>query len=181
VLIAPAVWSRQTMPFYQRWLLWLAARTIPWVKVSGESLHITPSDNREMLLAQGRDPLVLKESRIDAVYGLVNLMDAAYESAARFDENAFFLYGAKDEVIPPKPMAEVFRKRLQGRFSNPQRILVYKNGYHMLLRDLQAKVVWKDILFWLNSPAGVFPSVQQKEAFEIIGEKDIEAMLPSGD
>ena len=30
ILVAPAVWSRSEMPFYQRWALWLAAHTIPW-------------------------------------------------------------------------------------------------------------------------------------------------------
>ncbi len=181
ILAAPAVWSRQTMPFYQRWLLWLAARTIPWVRLSGQDLHITASDNKKMLRGQGRDPLVLKESRIDAIYGLANLMDAAYKAAASFDEKALFLYGAKDEVIPAAPMADVFRKRLQGRFTNPQRLLVYKNGYHMLLRDLQAKVVWQDILFWLHSPAGTFPSVQKNEATEIKSIRDITKFLLSKD
>ncbi|MEJ2688464.1 MAG: lysophospholipase [Deltaproteobacteria bacterium] len=180
VLVAPAVWSRKTMPFYQRWMLWLGARTIPWVRLSGKDLHITASDNREMLRAQGRDPLVLKDSRIDALYGLANLMDAAFEAAGSFNEKALFLYGAKDEVIPAKPMADVFRKRLQATGSHPQRFLVYKNGYHMLLRDLQAKVVWEDILFWLNSPAGTFPSVREKLAREIRSEADIRALLHTG-
>ena len=178
VLAAPAVWSRKTMPFYQRWALWLAAHTIPWVKVSGKNLHITASDNKEMLRAQGRNPLILKESRIDTLYGLANLMDAAQQVASSFDRNVLFLYGQKDEVIPPKPMVEVFRKRLQGRFSNPQRILVYKNGYHMLLRDLQAKVVWRDILFWLRTPAGPFPSVRQKQATEVETEEDLNSLFP---
>lgn len=178
VLAAPAVWSRNTMPFYQRWLLWLAAHTIPWVRLSGQDLHITASDNKEMLRAQGRDPLVLKESRIDAIYGLANLMDAAFEAAARFDRKVLFLYGEKDEVIPQEPMVEVFRKRLRGRFSNPQRILIYKNGYHMLLRDLQAEVVWQDILFWLHTPAGPFPSALQKETNEVRTEEDLEALFP---
>lgn len=177
VLVAPAVWSRRTMPFYQRWLLWLAARTIPWVQLSGQDLHIVASDNMKMLRGQGRDPLVLKKSRIDALYGLTNLMDAAYAAASRFDAKALFLYGAKDEIIPARPMADIFRERMENPGSEPQRFLVYKNGYHMLLRDLQAKVVWRDILHWLNSPAGTFPSVRKKEATEIESEHDIETVL----
>lgn len=177
ILVAPAVWSRSTMPFYQRWALWLGARLMPWQRVSGKGLHITPSDNKEMLKALGRDPLVIKESRIDAVYGLVNLMDAAYEAAARFDSRALVLYGAKDEIIPPAPMADVFARRLHGHFANPQRLLVYANGYHMLLRDLQAEVVWQDILCWLASPQEIFPSVRQKAAAEITSDADISAFV----
>ena len=177
ILVAPAVWSRDTMPFYQRWALWLGARLMPWLQVTGEGLHITPSDNKEMLKALGRDPLVIKESRIDAIYGLVNLMDAAYEAADRFNGKALFLYGAKDEIIPPKPMEDVFAKRLHGHFSEPQRLLVYANGYHMLLRDLQAKVVWQDILCWLDCPAEKFPSVQQKAAHEITRADEMKAFM----
>ena len=177
VLVAPAVWSRGSMPFYQRWLLSLAVRTIPWVRLTAEKLDITPSDNKVMLKALGRDPLVIKESRVDAIYGLVNLMDAAYEAASRFNKKALFLYGAMDKIIPPKPMANVFRQRLSGQFSSPQRLLVYTNGYHMLLRDLQAEVVIKDILFWLTSPFETFPSVREKAAQEITRDEHIKAFI----
>jgi alpha-beta hydrolase superfamily lysophospholipase len=177
VLVAPAVWSRNTMPFYQRWALWLGARVIPWVRLSAKGLDITPSDNEEMLKALDRDPLVIKKSRIDTVYGLANLMDAAYEAAASFNKNVLFLYGAKDEIIPPKPMADMFGKRLHGCFSSSQRLIVYENGYHMLLRDLQAEVVWKDILFWLASPSEAFPSVQVKAAREITSDEDIQSFI----
>ncbi|MFH1215084.1 MAG: alpha/beta hydrolase [Pseudomonadota bacterium] len=177
ILVAPAVWSRDTMPFYQRWALWLGVRIMPWLKLSGKGLDITPSDNKEMLLALGRDPLVIKESRIDAIYGLTNLMDAAYTAADRFDRKVLFLYGARDEIIPPKPMKDVFRKRLHGKFSHPQRLLVYPNGYHMLMRDLQAEIVRQDILFWLDSPFDAFPSVFKKKAAEITKDDDIEDFL----
>lgn len=173
ILVAPAVWSRDTMPFYQRWALWLGARTMPWLKLTGEPLGITPSDNEEMLKALGRDPLVIKKTRVEAIYGLTNLMDAAYAASSTFDRNALFLYGARDEIIPPKPMAHVFGNRISGGFSKPQRLLVYPNGYHMLLRDLQGEVVWQDILFWLQSPAGTFPSVEGQAAREVTNEADI--------
>ncbi|MBU0968880.1 MAG: lysophospholipase [Proteobacteria bacterium] len=177
ILVAPAVWSRQTMPFYQRWVLWLGARLMPWLQLTGEGLHITPSDNREMLKALGRDPLVIKESRIDAIYGLVNLMDAAYEAAVRFNSKVLFLYGAKDEIIPARPMEDVFETRLHGHFSGPQRLLVYENGYHMLLRDLQAKVVWQDIFCWLSCPVEEFPSVREKVAHEITRDEEMKVFM----
>ena len=177
ILVAPAVWSRNTMPFYQRWVLWLGVRLMPWLRVTGEGLHITPSDNKEMLKALGRDPLVIKESRIDTIYGLVDLMDAAYEAADRFNGKVLFLYGAKDEIIPPKPMEDVFAKRLHGHFSEPQRLLVYANGYHMLLRDLQAKVVWQDIFCWLSCPVETFPSVREKVAHEITRDEEVKSLL----
>jgi len=177
ILVAPAVWSRATMPFYQRWALWLGARIAPRLKLSAKPLDIIPSDNREMLMALGCDPLVIKETRIEAVYGLANLMDDAYTASSGFDQKTLILYGARDEIIPPRPMADVYRKRLEGKFLHPQRLLVYENGYHMLLRDLQAEVVWNDIILWLKSSGETFPSVEGHKAHEITREGDITAFI----
>ncbi|MCE3257713.1 MAG: alpha/beta hydrolase [Nitrobacter vulgaris] len=59
ILVAPAVWGRSTMPFYQRWPLWISTHTLPWVTLSGRGLNIKPSDNIEMLRALSRDPKVI--------------------------------------------------------------------------------------------------------------------------
>ena len=159
ILIAPAVWARSKMPFYQRWLLWIAAHTIPWKKVTSESLEITASDNIEMLKELGEDPLVIKETRIDVLYGLSNLMDEAYRSAELFKTKSLILYGEKDEIIPQKPVFE-FYKRLPSRLQGQQQMILYKNGYHMLLRDLQSEIVMKDIVDWINEPAKPVSSLQ---------------------
>lgn len=160
ILVAPAVWARSEMPFYQRWLLWIAARTLPWKKVSGSPLNITPSDNREMLQALGRDPLVIKESRIDTLYGLSNLMDTAYQNAELLQGKTLVLYGAKDEIIPRVPVERVY-DRLPGKEKpgGPQ-LIVYDNGYHMLLRDLQADQVLNDIVQWIREQSTT-PTVRE--------------------
>jgi alpha-beta hydrolase superfamily lysophospholipase len=163
ILIAPAVWVRSEMPFYQRWLLWIGAHTIPWKKVTGESLEITVSDNTKMLKELGKDSLVIKETRIDVLYGLSNLMDEAYRSAELFRTNALLLYGKKDEIIPEKPVFD-FYKRLPSGVQGQQQMILYKNGYHMLLRDLQSEVVMKDIVDWINDQAKPVSSLQNKPA-----------------
>ncbi len=149
ILVAPAVWARSTMPFYQRFFLSLAAHIIPWTKVTGESLHIKPSDNLEMLKELGKDPLVIKETRIDVLYGLANLMDKAYENAERLNNRLLLLYGEKDEIIPRDPIFSFYQK-LPLRSLGRQRMILYENGYHMLLRDLQAETVLQDIVDWIN-------------------------------
>lgn len=163
ILAAPAVWSRSEMPFYQRWLLEIAARVMPWGVGSGQGLDITPSDNEEMLRELGRDPLIIKESRFDTLYGLTNLMDAAYGRAGEYTVKTLVLYGRKDEVIPGRPVMEVF-----NHFRGDRRLLLYKNGYHMLLRDLQAQVVREDIAAWLRNPTRLLPSIRNGAAIEII-------------
>ena len=149
ILVAPAVWARSEMPFYQRFVLWIAAHTIPWEKVTGQSLGITASDNIEMLRKLGKDPLVIKETRIEVLYGLSNLMDKAFDSAERFRATSLILYGEKDEIIPWKPVFD-FYKQLPLRSQDRQRMILYKNGYHMLLRDLQSAKVLTDIVGWIN-------------------------------
>ncbi len=165
ILVAPAVWSRSSMSFALRALLWTVAHTTPWIQLAGKSLKIKPSDNREMLINLGKDPLVIKKTRADTLYGLVNLMDDAYGSADRFDTQALILYGEQDQIIPKKPMQHVFN-RIVKENSGRQRLIAYNNGYHMLLRDTQADIVRRDIYQWLNNPAAHFHSIQSKMSVE---------------
>lgn len=150
ILVAPAVWSRSEMPFYQRVSLWLAAHTIPWKKVTGGFLKITPSDNIEMLRELGKDPLVIKETRIEAIYGLANLMDEAFQSAEQLKIDCLLLYGARDEVVPRAPVLN-FYDRLPYKMTDKQQFILYKNGYHMLLRDLEGEKVMQDIFRWIDA------------------------------
>lgn len=152
ILVAPAVWARSEMPFYQRFSLAIAARILPWLKVSGKSLDITPSDNDAMLRELGRDPLIIKESRIDVLYGLSNLMDKAYSNAEKLRNRLLLLYGEKDEIIPREPVVS-FYQRLPLRSEGKQRMILYENGYHMLMRDLDADIVLQDIVEWIDDRA----------------------------
>ena len=151
ILVAPAVWGRVTMPFYQRWLLAIAARTLPWLKLSGKGLGIKPSDNIEMLKKLGRDPLIIKTTRVDTLWGLVNLMDKALESAPLFDKKSLILIGKNDQVIKDNSM-DLMLSLLPKSAEVRQTKIRYKDGYHMLLRDLKGKRVWQDILNWVLLP-----------------------------
>jgi alpha-beta hydrolase superfamily lysophospholipase len=157
VLVAPAVWGRETMPWLYASSLWLATRTVPWLPVSGQSLGIQASDNIEMLRAMGRDPMVLKESRVDAIGGVVDLMDKAYSAAPKLTGRAFFLYGEHDEVIPKGPTFSMLG-RLPEDAGSRQTKALYETGWHMLLRDLEARIVLDDIAFWIEHPDRPLPS-----------------------
>ncbi|GAB6068490.1 alpha/beta hydrolase [Methylothermus subterraneus] len=160
ILAAPAVWARQLMPWYQRSLLWLASRLVPWVKLSGDGLGILASDNLEMLRALSRDPLVIKATRIDALAGLADLMDQAMEAAPKLHLPTLYLYGAKDQVIPPDPT----RRFLRLADSAAVKPVWYEQGYHLLLRDLHAKQYWRDILTWITDPNLPLPSGADRRA-----------------
>lgn len=146
ILVAPAIWGRASMGLPERMALWLAARIAPSMILTGRGLKIAPSDNEEMLRRLARDPLVIKGARIDAIWGLVNLMDAALESAARLKTPALVLYGERDEIIP-REATRILLERLPP--DGKARVAIYPSGYHMLTRDLQANIVLDDIAAWI--------------------------------
>ncbi|MEO3427674.1 lysophospholipase [Pelagibius sp. CAU 1746] len=175
ILAAPAVWARSTMPFHQRAALWLGARLFPWAKFTGRGLGIQASDNIEMLRALGRDPLFIKETRTDAIYGLVNLMDAALASAPKVETPALLLYGEKDEVVPAEPVMAFWRGLPPGTAAQTparRRFALYREGWHMLLRDLQAQTVIDDIAAWTRDRAAPLPSGAEETAAAALEGED---------
>lgn len=168
VLVAPAVWGRATMPVHYRMALWLTSYTIPWQTFTGRGLKIQASDNIDMLRRLGRDPLFIKETRVDAIHGIVNLMDQA-ALARPTNTPLLLLYGARDEVIPRPPVA-AFVQALQATPGLGMRLAVYDNGWHMLLRDLEAEVVWRDILAWMVDRTAALPSGRERAGPEFFAD-----------
>ncbi|MFZ2169209.1 MAG: lysophospholipase [Methylococcaceae bacterium] len=157
ILAAPAIWARPTMPWYQSSLLWTLAHSMPWLSLTGKGLGVMASDNVEMLRALGRDPLVIKATRVESVYGLADLMDAAFDNASLLHGDILILYGEKDEIIPKEPTYFFLKKFLNINVSK-KKVAFYQQGYHMLLRDLQAPIALKDIAAWINNSHDKLPS-----------------------
>jgi alpha-beta hydrolase superfamily lysophospholipase len=137
VLFAPAVWSRETQPWYQRWGLALATTFVPSWQPTGEGLGVVASDNVEALRGLGRDPLVIKATRIDAIYGLNNLMDQAFADSQSIPIPTLWLYGGNDQLVPLVPTCQV-AQRLSSNEGDRHTFSFYflPEGYHMLTRDL---------------------------------------------
>ena len=159
VLVAPAAWARESMPVPWRAALWLTARAMPALRLSGRGLGIVPSDNTDMLRALGRDPLILRSTRADTLEGLVELMDRAWDAVPEVAAPLLLLYGANDELVPKEPLAA-----LVCRLGGMARAGVYRDGYHMLLRDLQAPLVHADVAAWIADPDTPLPSGAETEA-----------------
>jgi alpha-beta hydrolase superfamily lysophospholipase len=100
-----------------------------------------------MLRALGRDPLVIKATRVDVLYGVSNLMDRAVQDEIG-PVRTLILYGQHDDIIPRGPTCRWLRS-LPAEPAPLRQVLVYRDGYHMLTRDLQAQVVLEDIFNWL--------------------------------
>jgi len=146
ILIAPAVWSRDDMPFYYGWAAWFMAHVFPAMHVSGGGLHIVACDNYAVLRKLSRDPLYQHSARSDQVYGLINLMDQARKAPSHLNNTPpiLFLYGKNDQVIPAAP-TEATIKELGSRVD------VHRDdaGYHMLLRDLDGDSQSKRVSDWI--------------------------------
>lgn len=153
ILIAPAVWGGEAMHPVFRAGLWLSAHLTPWNRATGSGLRRRPTDNIEILYRLGDDPLVIKYSRVDAVYGLTNMMGAGLAAAPRVRTPLLILYGANDEIIPPEPIG-----LLRRRLSASHRYVEYPDGWHMLLHDKQRHQVWRDIATWIADPQAPLPA-----------------------
>ena len=155
ILVAPAVWSRGDMPLSYRVALYLAAHLMPGLILSNNAasrvVTIIPSDNIALLRALARDPLFQKQTRADALFGLVNLMDEARAAPKKLPPDIppiLLMTGKKDQIIPQDATAGLIAD-LRAR----AHVRRYDQGYHMLLRDLDGPQVNKDLGDWVLAEA----------------------------
>ncbi|OHB28893.1 MAG: lysophospholipase [Phenylobacterium sp. RIFCSPHIGHO2_01_FULL_69_31] len=156
VLLAPGVWGFKAQPLPNKTLLWLAANftaskvyTPPrWV-----TDRIYPTDNREELIAMGRDRLMIWGARSDTLYGLVRLMDRAAKAVGDDHVPTFYLYGANDQIIPKNAAFKAVK-----RLHPSDRSAYYAAGHHLLTRDKQRAVVIADVLSFIRDPQAPLPS-----------------------
>jgi alpha-beta hydrolase superfamily lysophospholipase len=155
VLSAPAVWGRSEMRRYQRMPLKALAHSMRGLKVSGRITGRKPSDDPATMRALREDPLVIQRTRVDVLWGLADLMDAATLEPAAPGLPMLVLYGARDEIVPPQPMcawltALPAAAEWQAAF--------YPSGWHLLTRDLDAARVLADLAAWFERPGTGLPS-----------------------
>jgi alpha-beta hydrolase superfamily lysophospholipase len=164
VLVAPAVWGRARMNFALRSSLWLAVNVAPGMSLGGGPIRVTPSDNRDALIRLSRDPLTIHRTRVDTLRGLVDAMDAALAAAPEFRAPALFLYGGKDELVPPEATAAVWRSLPDVGPANGARLAFYPHGYHLMMRDHERGIVVGDTLSWIIDPSSPLPSGADRSA-----------------
>ena len=158
VLIAPAVWGWDSQPLHYRTTLWLGAHTMGSREVSAPRAvlrRIRATDNIEHLRRMGRDPHMIFRTRIDALYGLVRLMQTALVSVGdiRRPPPVLYCYGANDQIIPEGPSFRAARQLKPG-----DRSAYYERGWHMLTRDLQGEAVSRDVAAFILDPRAPLPS-----------------------
>ncbi|MCB1620975.1 MAG: lysophospholipase [Thiothrix sp.] len=146
VLAAPAVWTRDSQPFFQRWILDVARTLTPAWSPSGEGL-VQASDNIPLLRRIWSSPWMLRTTRMDTLAGLVDLMDKGFAAASEIRVPVLLLYGDKDQLVPRAPIDRLWNRLPK---TGKTRQIRYPDGWHMLMRDLEGTRVIDDISVWIG-------------------------------
>jgi alpha-beta hydrolase superfamily lysophospholipase len=149
ILVAPGVWGASQMPIFYRLSANVAASLAPSKTLTGERAGRQASDNIEALREMYKDPYVIKPTRLDAVLGVARVMGTAYDRSNEIGGRILLLTGEKDEIIPPRA-----QRRAAGRLCGAVDQRLYAEGWHLLLRDLQAEKVWRDVATWIAANGG---------------------------
>ncbi len=149
------------MNVFMRGSLWLANRMVPGMTLTGGGIvKVTASDNHAALVRLSTDPLTIHGTRVDAIEGLVDLMDQAAAAAPAFRARALFLDGGHDDLVPARATAATWRALPQGNAV----LAFYPNSYHLMLRDKDRAAPIGDILAWMQAPTQPLPSGADERA-----------------
>jgi alpha-beta hydrolase superfamily lysophospholipase len=158
ILAAPAIWGWQTIPPVEHAITEAAAHVIPWMTVVPTGVHAQASSNRAELRALARDPLVIKETRIDTAYGLINLMTSAFDAASKLTKPRWLLLFGEHEAILDRGAVNKALPHFPDLPPDQGRIAIYPRGYHLLLRDFNQYTVYDDIAAWIRDLEAPLPS-----------------------
>ncbi|WP_174299570.1 alpha/beta fold hydrolase [Caulobacter sp. S45] len=156
VLASPAVWGWREQGLPNSAALWVSAHVAPGSRLTAPNWlarRIRASDNISELRRMGLDRNMIFATRIDTIYGLVELMQHAQDEVGETHVPTFYQYGAHDDIIPKHAAFRAARRLKPG-----DRSAYYATGYHLLLRDLHRQVVLDDVLAFVRDPTGPLPS-----------------------
>ena len=121
-------------------------------------LRLKASDNRRALVALARDPLVIKHTRVDAAYGLVELMTRAYDAIPKLGQPRYLVLAGGNEAILNKGAFKTGLALLPDLAPDRGRLARYPKAYHLMLRDWDAPRIYDDIAAWIEHPDAPLPS-----------------------
>ncbi len=156
VLLSPAVWGWSDQSIPETLALWLSAHLAPASKLEPPSWltrKIRATDNIDALRKMSRDRNMIFGTRIDAIYGLVGLMQDAQDEIGRVSVPLLYQYGAHDQIIPARAAHHAVKK-----LGPNARTAFYTDDYHLLNRDLGRDRVLADALAFIRDPTAPLPS-----------------------
>ncbi len=149
ILLAPAVWGWSNQNPVNRVALWAGGRFLGSRRIEPPSFavrHVRATDNLVELLRNGSDPRFILDTRIDALHGLVSLMEEGANGLGSVRVPTLLAYGAHDMIVPRKAM----RNTLQRAGEREGFVTAYyPDGWHILNRDMEAQRLFADVDAWL--------------------------------
>lgn len=166
ILKAPAVWGAQSMPMYQRLSLYTMNLIAPEMSFTGRglpSLGIRPTDDPEVSRDLSRDPLVIKATRVSSLAGLTELMGRAQTQTNLPSQRTLVLYGLRDKIIQPQPVCDwLTNVNSASSLTLKADFIIYKEGWHMLTRQISARETLEDITRWIQK----IPQTKLRNTFQ---------------
>ena len=156
ILIAPAIWNFTEKNPFKSFLMNFFSAIFPYLQFDGDGLiEVKATDNLEILRQLSKDPFFIHKPNLKSLYGIIELMDHSYEVTKDYLENPSYntliLVPIKDEIVPRKPLIELLKKsKVKGNDSRKIDLMVYKDSYHMMLRDINGDRVSQKIKFWIS-------------------------------
>lgn len=164
ILAAPAIWGWQTQSSVNRWFFDFAMKVMPRVTVQPNGIYREASNNHYMLRQMSRDPNIIKTTRVDTAYGLVELMTEAYDAGAKLKAHPRWLimFGGREDILTTESVAK-FLNQLPNLPMAQGRVAFYPKAHHMMLRDLGAQKIYDDIAAWIRHPDQKLPSGSERQ------------------
>jgi len=156
ILLGPGVWGWSNQPVPYSTALWITAHVARSSVLNPPDFvvrNVQPTDNIQELIHMGRDPLMIFGARTDTLYGVVGAMEHAQRQIGQIKVPVAYLAGARDKIIPKGA-----HLRAAHHLKPTDRSADYPNGYHLLLVDHQAPVVYRDVESFIRNPAAPLPS-----------------------
>jgi acylglycerol lipase len=94
------------------------------------------------------DPLNMQQFTLGYAYGALASTDEAMAGAEKLEVPTLLLYGEHDIVVAAVDFREASRT-----VAGPKRVIVYPEGYHALVVDIQRENVFRDIAAWIEGQA----------------------------
>ena len=161
ILSAPAIWGGDHFPWFFRPPLAVGAALLGPLASPAVAGGIAASDNEAALRRFARDPLTLREIRLDMLAGIVGTMDAAVGALPGCCGGlpTLVMVGGNDQVVPTSA------SRAALRAAEAPRVIFYPEGWHLLLRDDVRDDVARDVLAFMADPRTPLPAEARGQAW----------------
>ena len=155
ILVAPAIWNFSKMNPIKKIFLNVLSSLLPNLKLDGgDFIKVTACNNVEILKALAKDKYFIHKPNLKSLNGIAELMDESYEDTEKFlDQLAYrtlIILPVKDEIVPRKPLTKLLIDKKDSIKDNLT-LAIFKNNYHMILRDLESETISKFLADWINN------------------------------